>query len=431
MLRANNYKQRLTKVLRLLKRAGSNAAVLISSAPHRIYSRDTNYKYHQDRDFFYLTGSSEPGLAILLRADRKKPLIFAPKIDKKRLLWDGPQYELKTALKNTASDLIEYKDYTSEILDKLKGCDTLYHQNDSQSISWRVSESLLKNPAYNQRHLPYRFIHSDNLLSNLRLVKEAAELKLIERAIEITFNSWCLSLPLLVHGTIENLLAATIDYGFKTQQSDNAFPSIVAAGKNAAVLHYHKLNSKLNSNDLLLYDIGASYQGYAADISRTVPISGKFTKEQKRLYEIVLAAQTAAISKIKHGALIATVHDAASNVIIDGLRDLKILKGSKKSILKNSSHKEFFPHGIGHSLGLDVHDPGGHRDNKAARLEKGMVFTVEPGIYFSKKVSIYPPLGIRIEDDVLVTQNGCKVLSSYIPKTSEHIEELIENFSEI
>jgi Xaa-Pro aminopeptidase len=422
------YKNRIKKVLAILKKDENPAAILISSAAPKTRSSDTDYPYMQDKNLFYLCGSNEPEMALLISPLFKTPILFVPPASKQKIIWEGPRYDLKTALKNSGAELIEYKNFQSEILQKLKSIDSLYYQNTENSLSFKIAKYLMDLAPHRRGKLPSKLKHADNIMGKLRLYKEPGEVKIIEKAAEITFNSWCLALPLLIKGSSENLLAATIEYAFRTQGADYAFQSIVASGKNASVLHYHKLQSKLSEKDLVLFDIGASLDGYSADISRTIPVSRIFSKWQRELYSIVLGAQKAAIKKIRHGVLIKAVHDAASLEIIKGLIRLKILKGNPKALLKKSAHHPYFPHGIGHSLGLDVHDIGNHRGNNEARLEKGMVFTVEPGIYLPKGARGIPACGIRIEDDVLVTAGGCKVLSSFIPKEIDDIEELLASF---
>lgn len=378
----------------------------------------------QDRDILYLSGCSEPGITLLISPKLKKPLLFAPKVDKTKILWDGPQYELKAAAKNTGAEVVFYK-RAAEIIDKLRGHQTLFFPDRSTEPGWTIASSLVALSSHQRGDLPSRFLHSDNILAQMRLIKEPYEVECIERAIDITFNAWCLALPLISKGVDENLLAATLEYGFRTQGADYAFQSIVASGKNAAVLHYHKLHSRLAANDLVLFDFGAAYRGYAADISRTVPVGKRFLQWQRDLYQLVLAAQKAAIGKVRPGIQLKAVYDSAARIILQGLIDLKVIKGKASTLFKDGAHKRFFPHGIGHSLGLDVHDVGPSRQDQGLRLEKGMVFTIEPGIYLPKKIGKFPPCGIRIEDNVLVTSNGCRNLSQYIPKETDDLESLI------
>ena len=426
-MNAKVFKSRIRKIHQSLKKESSEAALLISSAPSKTKSYDTDYPYTQDKDFFYLTGSNEPDLLLLISNTSRTPLLFAPLSDKRKILWEGPQYDLKLAVANSGAELIEYKNAANSVYEKLRGIETLYYQNTENSLGSKIARGIFDTPAHKRSKLPSKFQHSDNILGPMRLHKEVAEVKLIQHAIEITYSSWCMALPLVMKGTKEDLLAATIEYGFRSQDADYGFQSIVASGKNASVLHYHRMQSCLKEKDLLLFDIGASFQGYSADISRTVPVSKSFNEWQLPLYELVLKAQKAAIKKIRHGVLIKVVHEAAALVIIEGLVKLKLLKGKPQKLLKEKAHLPFFPHGIGHSLGLDVHDIGNHRGNNQAKLEKGMVFTVEPGIYLPKKYGKFPACGIRIEDDVLVTANGCHVLSDFIPKEPEDIEELMHS----
>ncbi len=226
---------------------------------------------------------------------------------------------------------------------------------------------------------------------------------------------------------MEYQIAANIEYWFKLQDCGVAFPSIAAAGRSAATLHYQDHSQALRSSEMLLIDCGATYKGYAADITRVLPVSGRFDKQQARIYDAVLAAQLAAIAKIKHGVRILDVYNAAAKELCYVLRDLKIIKGKNISKpLKDKAFAPWFPHGIGHSLGLDTHDIGKLRGNNDARLKAGMVFTVEPGLYFPKKIAGVAACGVRIEDDILVTKTGCRVLSAGFPKERQEIESLWE-----
>jgi Xaa-Pro aminopeptidase len=207
------------------------------------------------------------------------------------------------------------------------------------------------------------------------------------------------------------------------------FNSIVAAGANAATLHYEALAAKIRKEDMVLIDSGAQLNRYCADITRVLPASGMFSQIHRIIYEIVLQAQLAALKKVKAGVKILTIYDAAAEVITEGLKELGVLKGPLKALLKKKAFKPYFPHGIGHSLGLDVHDLSQLRGNNEAVLEAGMVFTIEPGLYFSKSISNVPACGVRIEDNVLVTKSGCEILSPGFPKDAEQIEALMQSYA--
>ena len=210
--------------------------------------------------------------------------------------------------------------------------------------------------------------------------------------------------------------------GYRARGADVAFSTIVGGGISAATLHYETAHRKLKNEDLLLVDLGAEYKLYAADITRTVPISGHFSKEYRILYTAVLNAQMAAIKRIKHGAKIQTLYDAVVEHLVDGLLQLKVLKGSAKANIKKKTYLPYFPHGLGHGLGLDVHDVGDFRGSAGGILQEGVVYTVEPGLYFPKPIGKLPACGIRIEDDVLVTRKGCEVLTPELPKKPDEVE---------
>ena len=265
------------------------------------------------------------------------------------------------------------------------------------------------------------------MLAELRLYKDPHEVKLIQHAAKVTSDAICLAIQATRAGMREYEIRATLEGAFQQHGCEVGFQSIVATGKSAATLHYVTANRILRRRDLILLDCGAEYQNYSADISRVYPVSGRFTDEQAELYNVVLDAQKAAINKIKDGVKIATVYMAAARKLTAGLRRLKVLHGDTANLIKKGAYLPYFMHSIGHSLGLDVHDIGKLRGNNRATLRKGMVFTVEPGLYFSKPVKDIPACGIRIEDDVLVTSNGCKILTRDCPKEIAQLEALMDH----
>jgi Xaa-Pro aminopeptidase len=258
----------------------------------------------------------------------------------------------------------------------------------------------------------------------MRLFKEPGEVKLIREAAAITNHALFETMPFVIPGQAESTIAATIEYWFRLQGATTGFNTIAATGPSAATLHYSHQSRALKRGDLLLIDCGAEHRLYSADITRVVPVGGVFSGPSKEVYEIVLAAQKAAIKAVKNNVLIRTVYDAAARELTHGLVSLGVLRGKVSALMAKKAYKPYFPHGIGHSLGLDVHDVGNLRGNNAAVLKSGMVFTIEPGLYFPKKVRNVPACGVRIEDDVLVTARGAEVLSVGFPKETREIESL-------
>jgi len=278
---------------------------------------------------------------------------------------------------------------------------------------------------------PGDFIDLDFLLHEQRLFKSAAELRVMRRAAEISAEAHCRAMRECRPGRYEYQLEAAILHEFADKGARSAaYTSIVGGGANACVLHYTENTDKLSDGDLVLIDAGCEYQGYAADITRTFPVNGRFSPEQKALYDLALKAQLAAIKKIKPGNTWNQSHDATVRVITRGLIELGLLKGDEKKLIKDGAYRDFYMHRAGHWIGIDVHDVGDYRvDGKWRQLEPGMVMTIEPGIYVApnntKVAKKWRGIGVRVEDDIVVTADGCEVLTVGVPKTTEEIEALM------
>lgn len=419
------YKKRVKRIQSALEKVDESAILVLSSASEFIRTRDQHYPYRQNSDFYYATGSQEKNIHLILSTKHKVPLLLVPPKDKQRALWDGDQGDYKKIAVSLGAELITVKDLHKDLLGRIKNHSCLLYQNHPGSMSFRIASELMTTPPYRRGNYPHTFLHSDVILEPMRLHKEPDEIKRIIAAAEITTQAIHATASLIQPSTPEYIIARTIEYWFGLFRGQPAFGTIAATGKNAAVLHYKECSSTLKAGDLLLIDCGAELDMYNADITRVFPVSGTFSKEQKLLYEIVLKAQHAAIRKVKHGVLIKSVYDAAAKVLTEGLVELKVLHGKVSKLLEKKAYKLYFPHGIGHSLGLDVHDVGNHRGNNDARLSAGMVFTIEPGLYFPKAAGILKPCGIRIEDDVLVTKNGCEVLTAGMEKSADEVEQLL------
>lgn len=415
-------KRRIAATLKALKGEPEASALLLSAAPTQYRNRDNLYPFRQNSDFYYLTGSLAPLASLLVCSNLKRPVLYAPKFDSTRLLWEGADPNLKSVAASIGADFIQGNNHYLEILKRLSGIGTLFHQNITSTTSALVAERISERRGFARYPLPERLASSDLIMQRLRLYKDKSEVDAIQRAARITNKALEATISFMGPGATERELAATIEYLFKIQGAEVAFNSIVATGSSAAVLHHTPGIKKLSRSDLVLFDIGAEFELYASDLTRVLPVSGKFSTLQLDLYSIVLSAQKAAISKVRSGVLIKTIYDAAASVIIEGLKSLKVLNGPTAKLLKNGAHKPYFPHGIGHSLGLDTHDIGNLRGNNSSRLESGMVFTIEPGIYFPRKIKNIPACGIRVEDTVLVTKSGCRILTEGFPKEPDEIE---------
>jgi Xaa-Pro aminopeptidase len=422
----STHKKRLRRVQQDLKSDSQNAALVLSAAPHRIRSRDNHYTYRQSSDFYYLTGLTGKGICLVVTA--QSATLYVPPVDPVLVVWEGSPPDYKKQSSVLGVELKIEKNIPAAVNRMLSTVDTLYFQNDADSLGWNIARTRLEAQSAFRRSGPQRFLHADLLLEPLRLIKDKEEVALISDAIAISYEALKGIAPLVTAGTSEHQLANALAYRMGLYGATPAFATIAASGKGAATLHYEHLESHLKKNDLFLLDYGAEHNMYAADITRAFPVSGTFSSWQRDLYDIVLASQLAAIKKIKAGVTIQTVYNAAARVLTRGLVDLKVLKGNPTDLFKKAAYREFFPHGIGHSLGLDVHDIGNIRGGTDARLEAGMIITVEPGLYFPKKTGTLPACGIRIEDDILVTASGAKNLSAAIPKTTNDVESFLATY---
>lgn len=419
-------KKRIRRIQKLLASEAHSAALVLSSAPHRVRSRDSSYPYRQGSDFYYLTGITGKNICLLITA--KSATLYVPPVDPVLVVWEGAAPDYKAMSSELGLGLAVEKNIAAVIKRELNSVETLYFQNDADSPGWTIARSMIETQSAFRRSGPRRFLHADLLLEPLRLIKDTSEIELIRDAIAISHEALKGIAPFITAGSSEHQLANALAFRMGLYEATPAFPTIAASGKGAATLHYEHLHSTLKKDELFLLDYGAEYRMYAADITRVFPVAGQFSSWQRDLYDIVLASQNAAIKKIKDGVQIQSVYNAAARVLTRGLVDLKVLKGNPTDLFKKGAFKEFFPHGIGHSLGLDVHDIGNLRGGTDAVLKKGMVLTVEPGLYFAKKSGSLPACGIRIEDDILVTTSGCENLSAAIPKKPAEIESFLATY---
>lgn len=412
------YKARCKKVLSLLKERDVASALLVSSNPTVCYSNDTEYYYAPNADLYYLTGSRSPSLSLLIRgnADKEEIILFTPPHDPVRALWERADDEPPPAVaKRIGATLIETKDVTSDAIGKLQKTRHLYYQNIANSLSSKVAEKFFSRPIYQRGLGVSSLTHADVLLAPLRLIKSPEEVHLIKRAAKVTHDALVEALTLIGPGVSEQEVSAAIDYGFTSRGGRPAFETIVASGPSAAVLHYNGGTRKMKKGELLLIDCGARFDMYCADITRVYPVGTEPSKVQQTLLEIVAAAQEEGIRAIKPGVKVIDAYRAAAKELWRGLRSLKVCKLPFERSLKEKELTKYFPHSLGHSLGIDVHDVMGNSEGKDTRYEVGMVFTVEPGLYFAKPVGQIPAMGIRLEEDVVVTKKGAQVLTDYIP----------------
>ena len=422
----NIYHARIAKALKLLKDSGHTEALVISSNPHAIRSRDTHFPYRPNSDLFYFTGSHNEQMTLVLRPLASDPVVLiVPPEDKVRAMWDGAQPSIKPLAKQLRSEVISSADSVKTLLSLVRGSDVAYLQSIPGTASAALKSEISNRSAHANRGLPQTLVEVERFTARLRAYKDPHEIRLIKEAAALTSEAMLNLFPLIKNGTAEHEIASFLDYFYRANGAEPSFNTIVAAGKSAATLHYHSLNRKLRDGEFVLVDTGCELDMYASDVSRTIPVGESMAPQMKDLYDIVLRAQLMAIKKIRPGVLMSDVHATAARELTAGLKYLGILKGPLPQLMKKQAFRPYFPHGIGHSLGIDVHDVSPGINDRIERLEKGMVVTIEPGLYFAKPVGPLPACGVRIEDDVLVTQRGSEVLTAGVfPKGLEHLLDL-------
>jgi Xaa-Pro aminopeptidase len=420
----------------LMRMMGDGAIAILPAAPQHIRNRDAEYPYRQDSDFHYLSGFPEPEAVIVLTPGRKhgEYILFCRERDALMETWNGRRAGPEGACElYGADDAFPIGDIDDILPGLLEHRERVYYtmgfstEFDQRVMGW-VNQIRRKVRAGSRT--PDEFISLEHLLHDMRLYKSGAELKALRSAMAISATAHQRAMRMCRPGLMEYEVEAEYLYEFRKHGAVPAYSPIVGGGANGCILHYVENNMPLNDGELLLIDAGAEVECYAADITRTFPVNGRFSKPQRAIYEVVLAAQQAAIAKIKPGNHWNDPHDAAVRVLTEGLVELGLLKGKVRQLIKDQEFRRFYMHRTGHWLGMDVHDVGDYKVGGEWRvLEPGMVMTVEPGLYIpagSKGVAKkWWNIGVRIEDDVLVTPKGCEVLTIATPKSVEAIEKLM------
>ena len=431
MIRPDEFARRRN---RLCEEAGDHAMVLLAAAPQVLRNGDSHYPYRQDSDFLYLTGFHEPEAVLVMLPGREQgeKLLFCRPRDPERERWDGPRLGLEAAVEQLGmDDAFPIEDLDDILPGLMEGCERIYHLVgkdpflDQRIIGWR---NRLRAEHKGQKG-PGELVSLEHLLHEQRLIKSRDEIRCMQKAAKISAAAMRRAMQACRPGMNEAEISAELVHEYQRHGCPPAYLPIVAGGDNALILHYIDNNQPLPDDGLLLIDAGCEYQGYAADISRTFPVAGRFTGPQRELYELVLAAQDAAIDQVRPGHAFEAYHDAAVRTLTEGLRDLGLLNGALDQLIEDQSYRRFYMHKTGHWLGLDVHDVGDYRIDEQSRvLEKNMVVTVEPGLYIGHEADIpahWRGIGIRIEDDIRVTAGEPENMTQAVPRSADDIEAIM------
>ena len=420
----------------LMSMMGKNSIAIIPTAIEQLRNRDVEYPFRADSDFYYLTGFHEPDAVAVLMPGRPhgEYLLFCRERDPEMETWNGLRAGTQGAVDTfDADDAFPVGDIDEILPGLMESCDRVYYtmgfrpQFDRRVMEWI---NRLREGARTGMRTPDKFVSLEHLLHDMRLYKSRSEIRVMRTAAKIACRAHKRAMQHCRPGQYEYEIDAELSHEFRTAGMVPAYSSIVGGGANGCILHYTENNAQLNDGDLLLIDAGAEYDCYASDVTRTFPVNGRFSAPQKALYEVVLAAQAAAIKKVRAGNHWNAPHAAAVRVLTRGLIKLGILKGKPADLIRKEAYRRFYMHRTGHWLGMDVHDVGDYKVGGAWReLEPGMVLTVEPGLYIpagTRGVARkWWDIGIRIEDDVLVTRDEPDVLSAAAPRTVAEIEAVM------
>jgi Xaa-Pro aminopeptidase len=434
MIKMTEYARRRKALMKL---AGPSGVIILPAAAEVARNADAHYAYRQNSDFYYLTGFSEPEAVMVLLPGRKdgEYILFNRVRDRDREIWDGPRAGQKGARKTFLADAsfpIEELEFMLPSL--LVGREAIHYP---LGLNRKFDKTIMK--AVNRVRAqvrggvesPVAFYDISPSIHEMRIIKSADEIALMRKAAMISASAHMQAMFICEPGMHEYQLEAELSYQFiRNGARFSAYNSIVGSGRNSCILHYISNDKVIQNGDMVLIDAGCEFQNYASDITRTFPANGKFSGEQRAIYDLVLESQLAGIKAVKPGASWTAPQDVIVKVLTQGLIDLGILKGKRDSLIEQQAYMPFYMHRSGHFLGLDVHDCGRYRvNNKWRKLEPGMALTVEPGLYISADIKgvnkRWHNIGVRIEDDVVVTAKGCDVLSEDAPKQADDIEALM------
>ena len=431
-----NRKEFAKRRRQLMRMVGKGGIAILPASQIKMRNRDVEYNYRQDSDFYYLTGFPEPEAVAVLAPGRPggEYILFCREKDPQREIWDGRRVGPNGAVDEfDADDAFPISDIDEILPGIIENCERVYYsigihpEFDQRLIGW-VSD--LRGRGGRSHHTPDEFITLDHLLHDQRLYKSRAEISAMRRAAKLAARAHKRAMGVCRPGMHEFELEAEFQHEFRRNSTQMAYQPIVGSGPNACVLHYVDNDRQMMDGDLVLVDIGCEHDYYASDVTRTFPVNGRFSDAQRTIYDIVLEAHQAALDNIAPGRHWNEPHDAAVKVITKGLRRIGLLKGQLTTLIRKQAYQPYFMHRTGHWLGLDVHDVGDYKVSDQWRLlEPGMVMTVEPGIYIADRArgvaKRWWGIGVRIEDDILVTRDGNEVLTGDLPRQADDVEALV------
>ena len=428
-----------------MRRIDKDSVAIIPAAREAVRSHDTHYRYRQNSDFFYLTGFEEPeAIAVITPAREKKFTLFVRPRDLEQEIWTGYRAGVEGAVSDYSADAAftigEFDEKLPEIID---GPSTLYYAfgHTSPEMDQKIIQQLTQMRETNRRPLepPKAIVDPSSILHEMRVLKSTEEIEIMQRAADIAAEAHVEAMKTVRAGMMEYEVEAMLEAYFRKHgAAGSSYTSIIGGGGNATVLHYIDNKDQLKDGDLLLVDAGAEYKGYASDITRTFPINGKFSDAQRDIYDLVLKCQKSCVDMVRPGVRLEDLKTHSIEILTEGMVELGLLKGDPKKLIEEKKYMQFYMHNLGHYLGIDVHDAGRYYFKGESRpAEAGMVMTIEPGLYISPDTSRIPEgfnqdipakylgIGVRIEDDVCVTENGARVLTNKVPKEREEIEGLM------
>jgi len=423
-----------------MRRLDPDSVAIIANGREVTRSNDTKYRYRPDSDFYYLTGLDEPeAIAVIMPSHNDhKYVLFVRPSDPAKEIWDGPRAGVVGALKQHGADsAFPIQEFSVRLRYLLTGASKLYYRLGAgdEDLDRLVTSEIgrLRMMGRQGMYPPQELVDPGSILHEMRLVKSDDEIVMMERAANIASEAHIEAMKATRPGMKEYEIEALIEYSFRKKGAlAPAYGTTVGAGANATVLHYSRNDGVLQDGDLLLVDAGAEYSGYASDITRTFPVNGRFSSAQRRIYDLVLQTQIACIQMVRPGITVEELYNRSVELLTEGMLQIGLLSGDPATLIREETYKRFYMHGLGHYLGMDVHDVGVyHTNGESRRLRPGMVLTIEPGLYIKagaeNAAKEYWNIGVRIEDDILVAENGSRVLTNAVPKHAEEIEEVMNN----